>query len=356
MPSNILENVSASSPDAVTLYDAGNTAISESNPLPTTATLSGTGNQVKILNSDNTDNSLSTGGQIAQKVHIVGDGDKYIGYSVSVLDGGNTTSTLLAAAGVFTGTYYNCIGKYAAIQISCFINVPGFGSPNTATLTIQFSSDGVNADGDLYQAAVGGVDGNPVRITVPVSDNYYRVSLTNGAYDMVAAGGSLRLTSVLHPVMVGNIVRGNGAFVVAGDGSGTSLPAINIGGDDGAGNVIALNAGASGELKVIGNATGYTGNPLVSAEKMGPTGTSTNVTVAATSTTLASSSASRRGMIVHNDSSQILYLKYGSTASATSYAFRIEPGTHWIMPMPLYSGTVTGIAAAATGTWRVTTW
>jgi hypothetical protein len=85
------------------------------------------------------------------------------------------------------------------------------------------------------------------------------------------------------------------------------------------------------------------------------TATLTSVADAATSATLVASNTSRMGVIVHNDSTSILYLKYGAAASTTSYTYRLEPNATWEMPWPVYTGIIDGIwSANASGSARVT--
>lgn len=79
-----------------------------------------------------------------------------------------------------------------------------------------------------------------------------------------------------------------------------------------------------------------------------------NVASSASSVTLQASNASRRGLLIHNDSSAVLYVKYGATASATSYSVQIAAGQNWEMSEPIYTGIVDGIWSAATGAARVT--
>lgn len=80
-----------------------------------------------------------------------------------------------------------------------------------------------------------------------------------------------------------------------------------------------------------------------------------NVTNAVASSTLCAANTARRGLLVVNDSaSATLYLKYGATASATSFSVSIPPGGNWSMPAPIYTGIVDCIASAAVGTARVT--
>lgn len=89
--------------------------------------------------------------------------------------------------------------------------------------------------------------------------------------------------------------------------------------------------------------------PIVTAATL------TNVNDTATSTTLAASNAARKGLLIFNDSTQALYVKYGATASATSFTVKIDPGGYWEMPTPIYSGVVDGVwAADASGAARIT--
>lgn len=83
--------------------------------------------------------------------------------------------------------------------------------------------------------------------------------------------------------------------------------------------------------------------------------TLTNVSSSATSVTILSSNASRKGAIVYNDSTQVLFLKFGSTASSSSFTYRLGPGETWEMAsIVVYTGVIDGIWAAANGNARVT--
>jgi hypothetical protein len=81
----------------------------------------------------------------------------------------------------------------------------------------------------------------------------------------------------------------------------------------------------------------------------------TNVTASITSVPLFAANpggASTRG--VYNDSSAVLYLKYGTTASATSYTVQVPAGYYFEFPRPIYDGVVEGIWVAANGAARCT--
>ncbi len=84
------------------------------------------------------------------------------------------------------------------------------------------------------------------------------------------------------------------------------------------------------------------------------TATLANVSGSATSVTLIASNGSRKGAVIHNDSTAILYLKYGTTASTTSYTYKVPADGTFEMPAVVYTGTITGIWSSATGAARTT--
>lgn len=83
------------------------------------------------------------------------------------------------------------------------------------------------------------------------------------------------------------------------------------------------------------------------------TGTVTSVSDTASSTTLLSAGATRRGFRIYNDSTQTLYVKYGTTASASDFTVIVQPAS-WLVEDG-YGGRVDGIwAANASGAARIT--
>jgi hypothetical protein len=81
-----------------------------------------------------------------------------------------------------------------------------------------------------------------------------------------------------------------------------------------------------------------------------------NVASSATSVNLFAATALVKGRIIFNDSTAVLYVKYGATASATSYTVQIAAGGYFGFPEPAYSGNVDGIWASANGNARLTSW
>ena len=83
------------------------------------------------------------------------------------------------------------------------------------------------------------------------------------------------------------------------------------------------------------------------------TATLANVASSATNVTLQASNTSRLWFTCHNDSSQVLYIKFGATASSTSFNIRLDSQMYYEMPGPLYTGIIDGIWVSANGSARV---
>lgn len=79
--------------------------------------------------------------------------------------------------------------------------------------------------------------------------------------------------------------------------------------------------------------------------------TNTNVSASVTSVQLAAANSSRKELTIQNDSSSILYIKEGTTASATDYKYKLYQDD--IYRTNNYTGRVDGIWSAASGTARV---
>lgn len=86
------------------------------------------------------------------------------------------------------------------------------------------------------------------------------------------------------------------------------------------------------------------------------TATLANVASSATSVTLFAANAAARGRAVFNDSTAVLYLKFGATASSSSHTVQVAAGVYFEFPQPLYGGVVDGAWATANGNARTTEW
>lgn len=81
--------------------------------------------------------------------------------------------------------------------------------------------------------------------------------------------------------------------------------------------------------------------------------TVSSVSGSATNAVILASNNSRTGATIYNDSSAVLYLKLGTTASTTSFTIKMQPDSYYEVPYG-YTGDIHGIWASATGSARVT--
>ena len=88
-------------------------------------------------------------------------------------------------------------------------------------------------------------------------------------------------------------------------------------------------------------------------ERNAPTGTITSVTSTTASQTLLAANTNRRGAMIKNESTAVLYVAFAATASATAYTKDLIAGEYYEVPA-FYSGIITGIWASANGAARVT--
>lgn len=86
------------------------------------------------------------------------------------------------------------------------------------------------------------------------------------------------------------------------------------------------------------------------------TRTLTNISAdSVSSVTLLSENAYRLGASIYNDSSAYLYIKAGTTASATSYTIKMSPNTYYELPYN-DTGRYDAIWSATNGSARITEW
>lgn len=74
----------------------------------------------------------------------------------------------------------------------------------------------------------------------------------------------------------------------------------------------------------------------------------TAVPAATSSTSLLAANSSRKGATIWNNSTAVLYVELGSTASATAYTAKLESGGYYEVPYS-YTGAISGIWSAANG-------
>lgn len=78
-----------------------------------------------------------------------------------------------------------------------------------------------------------------------------------------------------------------------------------------------------------------------------------SVAGSASSVTILAANTARAGATIANDSSAVLYLKLGATASTTSFTVAMAANSYYEVPFG-YTGIIDGIWASATGSARIT--
>jgi hypothetical protein len=84
-----------------------------------------------------------------------------------------------------------------------------------------------------------------------------------------------------------------------------------------------------------------------------PTATQSQIAGIATTTTLIASNTARKGATIFNDSTSVLYVKLGATASTISFTVKLQAGDYYEVPFG-YTGIIDGIWTTATGAARMT--
>jgi hypothetical protein len=86
------------------------------------------------------------------------------------------------------------------------------------------------------------------------------------------------------------------------------------------------------------------------------TATLSNVATSTSSAQLLALNTSRKGAVIYNDSLAALYVKFGTSATSSSFTYYLAAGATLELPTSpgLYTGRIDGILASSTGTARVT--
>lgn len=138
------------------------------------------------------------------------------------------------------------------------------------------------------------------------------------------------------------------------DGSGNRLAAFPV--TDNSGSLTVDDGGTTLSIDDGGGAITVDGTVAVSGTVAVQQGTGTaataNVSASASSVTLLTANADRVLAVVVNDSTADLYVKFGTTASTTSYSYLLGPAD--TLEVTRYTGRIDGIWSSAAGSARVT--
>lgn len=248
----------------------------------------------------------------------------------------NLYSTIRDAAGNERGLNVDANGAIAIGSI-----VPGTGATNLG-----------KAEDAAHTSADVGVMALAVRRDTPVSgaaDGDYTTINTDANGRLHTITASQQLDDAAFTPATSYVSMVGATFddvspdsVNEGDGGAVRMSAnrnLYITIRDAAGNERGMNVDSSGAIS-IGSVV-----PVSTA-------TLTNVSTSTASAQLLAATT-RKGFCIWNDAAAVLYVKYGTTASATSVTVPIAAGGFYEDPWN-YQGRVDGILASSTGTARIT--
>ena len=230
----------------------------------------------------------------------------------------NVTNGLTATVSQGTGTNLHCVVDSGSVT------AVGTLTNNNATP----AATNIGALGAIANAAAPSYsEGRQVLLSTDLS-GAQRVTITNTS--LTVAGTA---------TVIGTLTNNNAAPAATNIGALTTLanaadPTITEG------NQALISVDLKGYQRV---------RPIRSSTVGGPS----QVASSATSGTLLAANSARLGATLYNDSTQICYVKFGATASATSYTVQMYPQTYYEVPFG-YTGRIDGIWVAANGYAYVT--
>lgn len=249
-------------------------------------------------------------------------------------NGTNTADVIAGDSGnngvVISGSRKEVTGTTTTAQAICSTDVS-----NYSYVCVQFTATGGSAT-NAFQAS----NDNTNWVNAPL----VRASQLSNTATMSGTTGDLYFGPVpgrYFRISVTGIVSGSTTAVV--EFSTIPHPLHTMG----------VSASQSGTWTAqIGNTPNTTA--ILATEPRPATPTLTNVSTSNSNATLLASNTSRRHAVIVNESSVVLYVKFGATASATSYTYALSASAILELPFPVYTGQIDGILASSTGTARVT--
>lgn len=206
---------------------------------------------------------------------------------------------------------------------------------DTTGLALEAKQDTANTHLDAIKTAVQLIDN-------AVSGNEFQVDVVSSSLPTGASTEALQTAGNAYLQSIDGFISFMGDSYTS-DGSPVPTNVAVVAGTDGT-NAQTLKTNSTGQLETV--------------SASGSSATVAAVADSATNVTLLAASTSRLGAMFFNDSTEILYLKLGATATTSSYSVKLAPGDLFELPGPnIYNGIVDGIwAANASGNCLVTSW
>lgn len=238
-------------------------------------------------------------------------------------------------------------------------------SDNTAfSVNATLSAETTKVIGTVNQGTSPWITSNATTSVVGngASATAQRVTLANDSTGVIATVSAVTAITNALPTGTNSIgkISDITTSIVPGTGAtnlGKAEDAVHATGDTGVFTLGVANTGAGTAFAASGDYTPFSVDLNgVTFTRSAPanTGTLANVAGATSSTTLIAANTSRRTVIIYNDSTSDLYIKYGSAASSTSFTYYLPSLGTLSFDGSEYAGIVTGIWISATGNARVT--
>lgn len=119
------------------------------------------------------------------------------------------------------------------------------------------------------------------------------------------------------------------------------------------GGTVSLAAGTTFQISGSVEVSNDEGAPLPVRQYSAATAATTRVPSSATAVTLLAMNTARNQATIYNESTQVLYIKFGAGASTTDYTLPIAGSGYYEFPVR-YGGEITGIWASANGFAQLT--
>lgn len=321
------------------LPTGASTSANQTNASQKTQIVDGSGNVIASTSNALNVSVTGTSGTVSTNLTQVGgsaitEGQKIMANSLPVVIASDQSAITVAqsTAANFNATVVQSSG------INLHVNVDNFPAtqPVSGTVTVT-QATGTN----LHTV----VDSGSITVTQATGTNLHAV---------IDSGTLTAVTAITNALPAGTNLLGKVGIdqTTVGTTNGVSIAQLGTG-------TINTGNGTSGtgtlRVAIASDNTSNT-NPFLVADQKAATSTTSNVAASATSTSILALNATRKGAMIFNDSAATLYLKFGTTASTTSYTVQIAGNGYYEFPAypGLYTGACDGIWSSATGNARVT--
>jgi len=252
------------------------------------------------------------------------------------------TGTFWQATQPVSGPLTDTQLRASAVPVS-LASVPSHAVTNAGTFAVQADTEMPAA------AALADATSNPTTTSVGIFQHFFNGTTWDRARGDTTNGLDVDVTRVSGTVTVNQAqVAGTATDVNSGNKSAGTQRVV----------IATDQPQLTNALKVDGSAVTQpvSGTVTVTPAK-GSSCTPTQVACSTTNATLKASNASRKGLVIYNDAAVALYVKFGATASSTSFTVKLPAATVYEISGPeIYTGIVDGILASGTGNAYVSEW